>query len=77
MLYFYCSLAKMSEKLTESQIELLADYYTKWYEVPDTWTDVKDVLTRYGQNRKYPLFKVICHHAGIIDKNNEKNVHAI
>ena len=32
-----------------------------------------DMLTWHGQYRKYPLFKVICCHSGIIDKNNEKS----
>lgn len=61
----------MSQKPTQSQIQILADYYTGWYEVPDAWTDG---LIRYGQGRKYPLLKVIRCHAGIISTNYEKKL---
>ena len=38
--------------MEDSQIFILADYYTNWYVVPDSWMDVIDVSKRHGKEKK-------------------------
>ena len=58
--------------MEDSQIFILADYYTNRYDVPDAWMDVTDVSKRHGKEKKYNLFRVLCCHIGIIDQSNKK-----
>ena len=53
--------------MEDSQIFILADYYTNRYDVPDSWMDVIDVSKRHGKEKKYNLFRVLCCHTGTID----------
>ena len=44
-------------KLTESQIEILTNYYTKRFDAWETWGDLYDALERHGEQNEYYIHK--------------------
>ena len=55
-------------KLTESQIEILPNHYSRRYKATYVWGDLYEMLERYGEKKK-KTFKNICKHRWTIFKN--------
>ena len=51
---------------------MLADYYSYRYDLPETWEDLVDVMTNHSEKKNH-LFKILCQHAVIIGKTNDKS----
>ena len=61
-------------KLTIRQIEILTDYYTNQYGIPEAWGDVHNVLERHNEKKIY-IYKSLCKNIGTILENDEKKNH--
>ena len=55
-------------KLTESQIEILTNYYVRNSDACEAWGDPYDALERHGNERKYCIYRALCKHMGTILK---------
>ena len=42
--FFSANIIKMNNKLTESQVEILSDYYLRWYGAWEAWWELHDAL---------------------------------
>ena len=63
MSYFVVSFSyfnKTMNNLTERQIEILTDYYSRQYEAQEAWGALYNTLERYGDQEKYYIYKAIC-----------------
>ena len=56
-------------KLTESQIEILTEYYARSFDAWETWGDIYDALKKQGNNKKYPIYTAMHKHMGTILDN--------
>ena len=56
-------------KLTESQIEILTEYYARSFDAWETWGDIYNALKKQGNNKKYPIYTVMHKHMGTILDN--------
>ena len=53
MSYFVVLSAQIkNNKLTESQIEILRDYYSRRYEAWEAWGDLYNTFERYGDQKE-------------------------
>ena len=59
-------------KWTISQIEILTDYYTNRYAIPEALGDVCDVLERHNE-KKYYSYKSLCKIIRKCFENDQKN----
>ena len=58
-------------KLTKSQNEILTDYHSNQYGIPEAWGDVYNALEKHG--KKYYIYKSLCKNIGKILENDKKN----
>ena len=56
-------------KLTESQIEILTNYYTRSFDEWETWGDLYDALEKHGNQKKYYIYRGLCKHIGTVIEN--------
>ena len=54
------------ENLTESQIEILADYYSNRFDAWGAYWDLFDTIPTHGDERKYFLYKDLIKEVGKI-----------
>ena len=52
--------------LTIQEIDNLACYYLTEYYIEGVYDNLVDTLTKYGNDRKYCLFRTICRNAGFV-----------
>ena len=62
-----------NKKLTESQIEILTEYYVRSCNMWEVWGDVYEAIERHRNEKKYLIFRALCRHKRIIlyHKNNK------
>ena len=61
-------------KLTESQLDILTEYYVRSFDAWETWGDVYEAVKKHG-DKKNPIFRALCKHEGtILDNKNNKFV---
>lgn len=53
-------------KLTESQIEILANYYVGSFDAWEAWEDLYDALERPSIGEKYYIYRALCKNVGTI-----------
>ena len=60
-------------KLTESQLNILSNYYVRTYDVWEAWGDIYDTLEIHENKKRYYIFRMSCYHKGrIIENKNNK-----
>lgn len=47
-------------KLTESQIEILANYYSRKFDAWEAWGDLYNALERHDNGEKYYIYRALC-----------------
>ena len=60
-------------KLTESQLNILSNYYVRTYDMWEAWGDTYDTLEIHGNEKRCYMFRMLCYHKGrIIENKNNK-----